>query len=95
MFVLELARDACGHLTSLTATGGGHGHGVGMCQVGAVGMAAAGARYDEILRQYYLRVAPVANCIDIDAPRDMVAPRTLGVRRAGVRRVRWHKRRVT
>ena len=53
MFVLDVARDAGGHLTSLAATGGGHGHGVGMCQVGAVGMAAAGHRYDEILRQYY------------------------------------------
>ena len=53
MFVLDVARDAGGHVTSLSATGGGHGHGVGMCQVGAVGMAAAGHRYDEILRQYY------------------------------------------
>jgi len=53
MFVLDIARDAAGHVTSLSATGGGHGHGVGMCQVGAVGMAAAGKRYDEILRQYY------------------------------------------
>ncbi|MGZ3406674.1 MAG: SpoIID/LytB domain-containing protein [Polyangia bacterium] len=53
MFVLEPARDAGGHLTTLSATGGGHGHGVGMCQVGAVGMAAAGRSYVEILRQYY------------------------------------------
>ena len=53
MFVLDAARDASGHLTSLTASGGGHGHGVGMCQVGAVGMASSGRRYDEILRQYY------------------------------------------
>ncbi|HEY2746773.1 MAG TPA: SpoIID/LytB domain-containing protein [Polyangia bacterium] len=53
MFVLDLQRDAGGHLSSLTALGGGHGHGVGMCQVGAVGMATAGKRYDEILRQYY------------------------------------------
>jgi SpoIID/LytB domain protein len=53
MFVLDIARDAGGHVTSLAATGGGHGHGVGMCQVGAVGMAAAGRKYDEILRQYY------------------------------------------
>jgi SpoIID/LytB domain protein len=53
MFVLELGRDGGGHVTSLSATGGGHGHGVGMCQVGAVGMAAAGRSYVEILRQYY------------------------------------------
>jgi SpoIID/LytB domain protein len=53
MFILEIARDAGGHVTALSATGGGHGHGVGMCQVGAVGMAQAGRSYVEILRQYY------------------------------------------
>jgi SpoIID/LytB domain protein len=53
MFVLDVVRDASGHIASLTATGGGHGHGVGMCQVGAVGMAQAGRSYLEILRQYY------------------------------------------
>lgn len=53
MFILDLARDAGGHVTALSATGGGHGHGVGMCQVGAVGMAQAGRSYVEILRQYY------------------------------------------
>ncbi|MCU1278585.1 MAG: Sporulation protein, amidase enhancer, partial [bacterium] len=53
MFVLDVARDAGGHVSSLSATGGGHGHGVGMCQVGAVGMAGAGRSYVEILRQYY------------------------------------------
>ncbi len=53
MFLLDLARDGGGHVTSLSATGGGHGHGVGMCQVGAVGMAGAGRSYIEILRHYY------------------------------------------
>jgi peptidoglycan hydrolase-like amidase len=53
MFVLELARDASRHLRSLRAIGGGHGHGVGMCQTGAVGMAQAGRGYQEILRHYY------------------------------------------
>jgi SpoIID/LytB domain protein len=53
MFVLDVARDGGGHITSLSATGGGHGHGVGMCQVGAVGMAQAGKSYVDILRQYY------------------------------------------
>jgi SpoIID/LytB domain protein len=53
MFVLDVARDAGGHVTSLSAKGGGHGHGVGMCQVGAVGMAQAGRSYVEILRHYY------------------------------------------
>lgn len=31
----------------------GYGHGVGMCQYGAAGMASAGYSYREILRQYY------------------------------------------
>ena len=33
--------------------GRGWGHGVGLCQNGAFGMALAGATYDQILRQYY------------------------------------------
>jgi stage II sporulation protein D len=53
MFVLDVTRDAGGHVTALAATGGGHGHGVGLCQTGAVGMAQAGKSYLEILRHYY------------------------------------------
>ena len=53
MFVIDLARDDGVHLSAANAVGGGHGHGVGMCQVGAVGMAQAGHSYVEILRQYY------------------------------------------
>ena len=33
--------------------GAGFGHGVGMCQTGAVGMAEVGKKYREILRHYY------------------------------------------
>ena len=33
--------------------GGGFGHGVGLAQTGAVGMAQKGRAYDEILRHYY------------------------------------------
>ncbi len=33
--------------------GAGFGHGVGMCQTGAIGMAEGGAKYDQILRHYY------------------------------------------
>ena len=33
--------------------GRGWGHGVGLCQNGAFGMALAGATYDAILRHYY------------------------------------------
>jgi stage II sporulation protein D len=37
--------------------GRGWGHGVGMCQVGAYGMAMQGATYDEILKKYYTGIA--------------------------------------
>jgi SpoIID/LytB domain protein len=37
-----------------TFRGAGFGHGVGMCQTGAIGMAEAGKSYKEILRHYYL-----------------------------------------
>jgi len=33
--------------------GQGYGHGVGMCQMGAIGRARAGKKYDEILAAYY------------------------------------------
>ena len=52
MFVLTLGREG-GRISSIDVAGGGHGHGVGMCQVGAVGMAEAGHSYREILEHYY------------------------------------------
>jgi stage II sporulation protein D len=40
-------------LVRLVASGAGSGHGVGMCQWGAVGRSRAGQRYDQILAAYY------------------------------------------
>ncbi len=40
-------------------TGGGWGHGSGMCQTGAIGRAERGASYREILGWYYSGAAPV------------------------------------
>ena len=37
--------------------GRGYGHGVGLCQLGASGMARAGATFEEILKHYYTGVA--------------------------------------
>ena len=37
----------------MTFYGRGWGHGVGMCQVGAYGMALEGATFEEILKKYY------------------------------------------
>jgi SpoIID/LytB domain protein len=53
LFVLRPRRDAGGGLVELVAEGGGHGHGVGMCQQGAIGRAEAGQTYRQILEHYY------------------------------------------
>jgi len=52
-FELKTERDKQGRLVRVTATGAGWGHGIGMCQVGAIGRSTAGQRYDEILSAYY------------------------------------------
>lgn len=40
----------------LTLRGHGYGHGVGMCQMGALGRAQEGQRFDQILKAYYTGV---------------------------------------
>ena len=42
-----------GRIVRVAVDGGGNGHGVGMCQWGAVGRARAGAGYREILSAYF------------------------------------------
>jgi stage II sporulation protein D len=42
-----------GRLTGITLRGAGNGHGVGMCQWGAIGRARAGQDFRTILRHYY------------------------------------------
>ncbi|MFY0523808.1 SpoIID/LytB domain-containing protein [Archangium gephyra] len=61
MALLEEERDGAGHLTGWRFRGGGWGHGVGMCQTGAIGRAEAGQRYQDILRFYFngAEVAPI------------------------------------
>jgi stage II sporulation protein D len=51
-----------GELTGFVAWGGGFGHGVGMSQTGAVGMAEKKATFDEILTHYYRGIELVAMC---------------------------------
>lgn len=43
-------------VTGYTFTGRGWGHGVGMCQYGAFGLAKMGVKFDEIIRHYYTGV---------------------------------------
>ncbi|HEX8491524.1 MAG TPA: SpoIID/LytB domain-containing protein [Pyrinomonadaceae bacterium] len=53
LFVIDRRYDDAGRLIGFTFTGRGWGHGVGMCQVGAYGLARAGLSYDKILKAYY------------------------------------------
>jgi stage II sporulation protein D len=52
-FVIDRKYGPCGQVTEFTFSGRGWGHGVGLCQVGAYGMARSGAGYQEILKKYY------------------------------------------
>ena len=57
LFSYDIERNARGAVIGMTFYGRGWGHGVGMCQVGAYGMALDGATYDEILKKYYKGIA--------------------------------------
>ncbi len=52
-FKLEVELDSGGKVRRADFIGGGYGHGVGMCQCGAIGMARSGKRFNEILTFYY------------------------------------------
>lgn len=52
LFSLIVSSNA-GEVSSLTINGRGYGHGIGMCQWGAIGRARAGQNYRTILETYY------------------------------------------
>lgn len=52
-FDVRLLRSGSGEISEIVAEGGGWGHGIGMCQVGAKGRSQAGQDYQTILRTYY------------------------------------------
>ena len=52
-FSAESVRSASGALLRVIFNGRGNGHGVGMCQWGAIGRARAGHRWENILQAYY------------------------------------------
>jgi len=61
LFFVEPAEDPkTKELVGYRAYGGGFGHGVGLSQTGAVGMAQKGHSYEEILKHYYrdIELAP-------------------------------------
>jgi SpoIID/LytB domain protein len=52
-FTVDIYRDDAGTPVVFAFWGAGWGHGLGMCQVGAVGLAEEGWAYDRILTHYY------------------------------------------
>jgi stage II sporulation protein D len=61
LFVIEKTKDPDG-VDRYTFFGKGWGHGIGLCQVGAYGMAFRGWTYDRILKTYYtgIEIVPMA-----------------------------------
>ena len=53
LFVMERKYGADGRVTGFVFYGRGWGHGVGMCQVGAYGLARQGLTSEQILKAYY------------------------------------------
>lgn len=56
LFVINKRYGAGGTVASYNFTGRGWGHGVGMCQYGAYGLAKMGVKYDAIIKHYYTGV---------------------------------------
>ncbi len=57
LFVINRETGPRGEVERFVITGKGWGHGVGLCQVGAFGMAQAGSTFEEILKHYYTGVS--------------------------------------
>ncbi|MEW5993593.1 MAG: SpoIID/LytB domain-containing protein [Candidatus Zixiibacteriota bacterium] len=55
-FDVTIDRDGAGNIRTVTFKGSGYGHGVGMCQCGAIGLSRTGWTFDRILRHYYAGV---------------------------------------
>ncbi len=56
-FDVTVNRDAQDKITGISFIGGGYGHGVGMCQCGAIGKSRTGWTFDAILKHYYTGAA--------------------------------------
>ncbi|MBN1903180.1 SpoIID/LytB domain-containing protein [Candidatus Sumerlaeota bacterium] len=52
-FVWDFEKDDTGKIMKIVLHGAGWGHGVGLCQIGALGMALKGYSYTDILKHYY------------------------------------------
>ena len=57
LFKIGVRRDErSGRVLAVAANGAGSGHGVGLCQTGALGMARAGVKGEDIIRHYFAAV---------------------------------------
>ena len=101
LFSFDIERNAAGAVLGVTFFGRGWGHGVGMCQVGAYGMALDGATYEDILKKYYkgIELARIYSSdssqgSEFNEPRAGMGMSVFSRRRgAGVVRVELHDRR--
>jgi stage II sporulation protein D len=55
-FDVIIDRDQMGNIETVTFRGSGYGHGVGMCQCGAIGLSREGWTFERILQHYYTGV---------------------------------------
>ncbi len=55
-FDVIIDRDQLGKIRTITFKGSGYGHGVGMCQCGAIGLSRDGWTFNQILQHYYTGV---------------------------------------
>ncbi|MEZ4460804.1 MAG: SpoIID/LytB domain-containing protein [bacterium] len=53
LFTMQMDKDSKGYVSSFVFEGAGFGHGVGMCQTGAIGLATRGSTFRDILSHYY------------------------------------------
>jgi stage II sporulation protein D len=67
LFVIDRQTSSDGTLEGFVFSGKGWGHGVGLCQVGAFGMAQAGSSYEGILKHYYTGVR-LASAVELGRP---------------------------
>jgi len=55
-FDVIIERNAAGNISRVIFEGSGYGHGVGMCQCGAIGMSRNGYSFYQILKHYYVGI---------------------------------------
>ena len=65
LFEMEFVREGEA-VSKLVIRGKGYGHGVGLCQMGAIGRAEAGLGFKEILQAYYpgTHISPILNSLE-------------------------------